>query len=222
MSDINSFGNILVLEDDITFNETLCDFLEDEGYRVVGVLDPKSALQECYGNRFDLYILDINLPFESGLKFLSSLRESGDDTPAIFLTSREDRESLISGLKIGADDYLKKPIDLEELSLRIRSILRRNRGVAKFEIDGFVIDRNQNRVYRGDEEIDIEKKPFELLVLLLQAKGEIVTIEQISSKLWSASEESSYGAIRVYITRLKKIFGDRIENIRGVGYRFII
>jgi len=222
LSNINSFGDILVLEDDITFNETLCDFLDEEGYQVVGVLDPKSALQECYGNRFDLYILDINLPFESGLKFLSSLRESGDDTPAIFLTSREDRESLISGLKIGADDYLKKPIDLEELSLRIRSILRRNRGVAKFEIDGFVIDRNQNRVYRGDEEIDIEKKPFELLILLLQAKGDIVTIEQISSKLWSASEESSYGAIRVYITRLKKIFGDRIENIRGVGYRFVV
>ena len=211
---------ILVLEDDQLFNETLCDFLEGEGFHVCGMPDPRSALEECYRQRFDLYLLDINLPFENGLDFLKTLRESGDETPAIFLTSREDRVSLLEGLRIGADDYLRKPVDLEELLLRIQSVMRRIRGPERYEFDGFVVDQTLNRIYYQGREIPLERKPFIMLLLLLKAGGSPVSTEQFASVLWSPSEEASYGAIRVYITRLKKIFGDRIENIRGIGYRF--
>ncbi len=215
-------ATILILEDDRLFNETICDFLEEHGYNVCGLLEPKSALEKCYCSRFDLYLLDINLPFENGLNFLRSLRESGDETPAIFLTSREDRSSLIEGLRIGADDYLKKPVDLEELLLRIRATLRRTRGALKYELDGYLIDQSHYKIYRGGEVVPIERKPFELLILLLQARGGTVSTETIATTLWPAAEEASYGAIRVYVARLKKLFGRRIENVRGVGYRLIL
>ncbi|WP_292655488.1 response regulator transcription factor [Nitratifractor sp.] len=215
-------ATILILEDDRLFNETLCDFLEEHGYSVCGLLDPKNALEACYRRRFDLYLLDINLPFENGLNFLRSLRESGDETPAVFLTSREDRESLIEGFGIGADDYLRKPVDLEELHARIQATLRRSRGPMRFELDGYLVDRSRYRIYRDRAPVPIERKPFELLILLLQARGETVRTETIASTLWPAAQEASYGAIRVYVTRLKKLFGDRIENVRGVGYRLIL
>jgi DNA-binding response OmpR family regulator len=212
-------GTLLLLEDDRLFNETLTDFLEDEGYAVYPVLEPKGALELCYHRRFDLYLLDINLPFENGLNFLRSLRESGDETPAIFLTSREDRASLIEGLNIGADDYLRKPVDLEELALRIRATLRRTLGPRSYEIGGYLVDQAKHRIYKEGKEVTIEHKPFELLQLLLRANGVAVSTEEIARALWPTAEEASYGAIRVYISRLKKLFGDRIENIRGVGYR---
>ncbi len=211
---------ILVLEDDRLFNETLCEFLEEEGYEVVEAYDARTALDRCYHHRFDLYLLDINLPMENGLNFLRSLRESGDETPAIFLTSRDDRASLIEGLKIGADDYLKKPVDLEELALRIRANLRRYQGPGRYEIDDYLVDAARYRIFRGEEEVELGRKPFELLLLFLKSGGETVTTERIASSLWSTAQEASFGAIRVYVTQLKKLFGDRIENIRGVGYRF--
>ncbi|WP_456456067.1 response regulator transcription factor [Nitratifractor sp.] len=211
---------ILVLEDDRMFNETLCEFLEEEGYKTVGVYDARTATDCCYHRRFDLYLLDINLPMGNGLNFLRSLRESGDETPAIFLTSRDDRASLIEGLKIGADDYLRKPVDLEELALRIRANIRRHQGPERYRIDNYLVDAGNYRVFRGEEEIELGRKPFELLLLFLKYAGETVTTERIASSLWPTAQEASYGAIRVYVTQLKKLFGKRIENVRGVGYRF--
>jgi len=211
---------ILIVEDDRLFNETLCDFLREEGYEAVGVFDARSAVERCYYHRFDCYIFDINLPMESGFSLLDSLRRSGDTTPTIFLTSREDRVSLLHGLRLGADDYLKKPVDLEELSLRLASMLRRIQGMDSYRIGEYTIDLSRRKVLKGEREVEMGKKVFDLLALLLKAEGKVVTIETISASLWTTSEEASYGAIRVYITRLKKLFGSRIENVRGVGYRF--
>ena len=211
---------ILIVEDDRLFNETLCDFLAEAGFEVLGVHDARSALEQCYQERFDLYLLDINLPMQTGLELLKSLRECGDETPTIFLTSREDRASLIQGMRHGADDYLRKPVDLEELLLRIRAVLRRCMGPESYEIDGYQIDLGRHKVFRGDEEIDLGRKVFALLVLLLQNRGQTVSTERIVATLWSTSEEASYGAIRVYIAKLKKYFGSYIVNVRGVGYRF--
>jgi len=211
---------ILIVEDDRLFNETLCDFLAEAGFEVMGVHDARSALERCYRERFDLYLLDINLPMQSGLELLKSLRECGDETPTIFLTSREDRSSLIEGMRYGADDYLRKPVDLEELLLRIRAVLRRCIGPESYEIGGYRIDLARHKVFRGEEEIELGRKVFALLVLLLQHRGETVSTERIATTLWSTAEEASYGAIRVYVTQLKKLFAPYIVNVRGVGYRF--
>ena len=209
---------ILLLEDDKLFNETIEDFLEEEGFDVYTVLDPYSAMELTYESKFDLYLFDVNLPYESGFSLLKQLREAGDKTPTIFLTSRNDKVSLTEGFDVGADDYMKKPIDLDELLLRIRALLRRQLRDEKIEFGEYVVDTQAKELHHNGEVIKVGAKAFELLMLLLKAKGEVVTMQSIEEELWSSNEEVSLGAVRVYITSLKKYFPN-IENIRGVGYR---
>jgi DNA-binding response OmpR family regulator len=213
---------ILLLEDDRLFNETLCDFLEEEGYETRGVMDPRSALELSYSESFDLYLFDINLPFEDGISLLSSLRDGDDRTPAILITSREDKKSLLEGFEAGCDDYLRKPVDLDELLLRIKARLGTRERESIIEVGEYSIDISRRKVSKAGEEIELGRKIFDLLTLLAKSEGRVVTIDEIVRKLWSDNDEPSYGAIRVYITRLKKLFGDRIENVRGVGYIFKI
>ena len=209
---------ILLLEDDKLFNETIEDFLEEESFEVFSVLDPYSAMELTYKFKFDLYLFDVNLPYESGFTLLKQLREAGDKTPTIFLTSRNDKVSLTEGFDVGADDYMKKPIDLDELLLRIRALLRRQLRDEKIKLGEYIVDTQSKELYHNGEVIKVGVKAFELLILLLKAKGEVVTIQSIEEELWSSSEEASLGSVRVYVTTLKKYFPN-IENIRGVGYR---
>ena len=213
-------GNILLLEDDRLFSETLVDWLGEAGYAVTTAHDPHSAFELCYARRFDLYLFDINLPFQDGLRTFRQLRESGDETPVIFLTSREDRESLLEGFEIGADDYLKKPVDLEELSARVGAVLRRHSGMGPRRLGPYVMDHRSRDLLLDDTPLKLGRKIFDLLELLLSKKGETVSNEEIRAYLWHPGEQSSDGAIRVYITRLKKLFPEAVENVRGVGYRF--
>ena len=209
---------ILILEDDKLFNETIEDFLEEEGFEVHTVLDPYSAMELTYESKFDLYLFDVNLPYESGFSLLKQLRDAGDKTPTIFLTSRNDKVSLTEGFDVGADDYMKKPIDLDELLLRIRALLRRQLRDEKIEFGEYMVDTQAKELCHNGEVLKLGAKAFELLMLLLKAKGEVVTMQSIEEELWRSSQEVSLGAIRVYITALKKYFPN-IENIRGVGYR---
>ena len=211
---------ILLLEDDRLFAETLADFLEEEGYRLTVVLDPLSAMDRAYEGRYDLYLFDVNLPFESGFELLAKLRGGEDRTPTIFLTSREDKASLIEGFESGGDDYLRKPVDLDELRVRIEAVLRRREGQRRLRIGGYEMDLVAKQLYRDGRPVELSARLFDLLHLLAGSHGQTVPTERILSELWSRDREASYGALRVYITRLKKLFGDRIENVRGVGYRF--
>ncbi len=212
---------ILLLEDDKLFNETIEDFLEEEGFNIQTALDPYTALELSYKSRFDLYLFDVNLPYESGFNLLEKLRASGDETPTIFLTSRDDKASLVKGFEMGADDYMKKPIDLDELLLRIEALLRRQTRADKIEIGSYTLDCNAKKLYHKNILLtSVTTKSIELLLLLVTAKGEVVSIDKISTHLWHFNEDISTGAIRVYIATLKKYFPHNIENIRGVGYRF--
>ena len=213
---------ILLLEDDKLFNETLQDFLEEEGLELHTALDPYSALDLTYEHVFDLYLFDVNLPYESGFDLLGKLRESGDVTPAIFLTSREDKASLAQGFGVGADDYMKKPIDLDELLFRIEALLRRQTRSSKVQIDAYFFDTVNKKLYHGESEIEISTKVLQLLQLFLEAQGSVVSFEVIKDRLWSSAEAASDGALRVYITQLKKYFAHRIKNVRGVGYEFML
>jgi DNA-binding response OmpR family regulator len=210
---------ILLLEDDKLFNETLEDFLDEEGFRVVTALDPYSALDILYQEKFDLYLFDVNLPYESGFSLLKQLREANDTTPTIFLTSRDDKISLTQGFNVGADDYMKKPIDLDELLLRTRALLRRQIRSEKVQIGEYEIDIEAKEVLKNGVLIKLGNKAVELLLLLLQQQGEVLSLETIEEQLWHTNQEVSLGSIRVYITTLKRHFPN-IENIRGVGYRF--
>lgn len=215
-------ARILVLEDDQLFNETLEDFLEEEGYTIQCALDPYSALDFAYKNVFDLYLFDVNLPYENGFDLLDKLRNSGDMTPTIFLTSRDDKASLAQGFSIGADDYMKKPIDLDEMLLRIQAVLRRQIRQERITIGKYSLDTVAKILYLEEEPLDITHKAVELLVILVEAKSEVVSSNMIKSRLWAAGESASDGSLRVYITQLKKYFPGTISNVRGVGYRMIL
>jgi len=212
---------ILLLEDDKLFNETLQDFLEEEGFSLDSALDPYSALELTYERNYDLYLFDVNLPYESGFDLLDKLRQSGDMTPTIFLTSRDDKASLTQGFETGADDYMKKPIDLDELLLRIQALLRRQVRKERMIIGEYSLDMVAKALFHNDEELDVTGKAVELLVLLVQADGEVVGTDTIKNRLWAAGQNASDGSLRVYITQLKKYFPDTIVNVRGVGYRWL-
>ncbi len=215
-------ARVLVLEDDQLFNETIEDFLEEEGYAVKCALDPYTALDLSYKYVFDLYLFDVNLPYENGFDLLEKLRSSGDMTPAIFLTSRDDKDSLTQGFSIGADDYMKKPIDFDELLLRMQALLRRQVRKERINIGKYSLDTVAKILYLEDEILDVTHKAIELLVLLVQADGEVVSSEEIKNRLWAAGQSASDGSLRVYVTQLKKYFPESISNVRGIGYRWIV
>lgn len=212
-------ARILIVEDDKLFNDTLEDFLEEEGFEVSTALDPYSALDITYEEKFDLYLFDVNLPYETGFSLLKQLRDAGDVTPTMFLTSRDDKVSLTQGFDVGADDYMKKPIDLDELLLRIRALLRRQIRAEKVQVGSYCLDSSAKELSLNGKVIKLGGKTMDLFLLLLHAKGEVVSLQTIEERLWHTNEESSLGAVRVYVTTLKKYFPN-IENIRGVGYRF--
>ncbi len=212
---------ILLLEDDLLFCESLEDFLDEEGFDVTTAHNPNQALEHTYDKKFDLYLLDINLPIMSGLEFLDSLRQSGDETPTIFLTSYQDKEVMKEGFLKGCDDYIKKPVDLEELHLRILSLMKRTRGDSIQCVDDICIDIEQKRVFKDNVELEVSLREFELLTLFIKNKGSVVSKEAIMDSLWAHSQEGSEGAVRVYINRLKKILGsEHFINVRGVGYKY--
>ncbi|WP_353662054.1 response regulator transcription factor [Hydrogenimonas sp. SS33] len=212
---------VLLLEDDALFGETLVDFLEEEGFEVDHFLSPRPLLDTLYeGGRYDLYLLDVNVPEMNGFELLSQLRESGDETPAIYITSARDKEAVAQGFGSGADDYMKKPIDLEEMLLRIRARLRRAGRGGRVRVGDYTFDMERLVLYDGETPVQMPKKLSELLGLLLHNRGEVVATEEILQELYG-DENPGTGVLRVYINKLKQLFGkEAIRNIRGVGYCF--
>ena len=214
--------NILLLEDDELFASTVEDFLTDEGFEVDIAKDGEECLELNFKKNYDLYIFDINVPKINGLELLEQLRTSGDNTPSIFLTSYKDKDTLQTAFLNGCDDYLKKPADLDELLLRIKALLKRNK--KQFDIinlsKSITFNPANKRVYENEIDLNLPIKVLELMELFVENRGEIVSKEMIISKLWSTSQEYSEGSIRVYINQIKKLFDkDTILNIKGVGYK---
>ncbi len=214
-------SSILLLEDDALFAQSLEEFLSSCGFVVTHLLDPLSAFEITYEQKFDLYILDVNLPYESGFELLKRLRESGDTTPALFLTSRDDKESMREGFEIGADEYIKKPVDLDELLWRVNALLKQHLKTSLVIVGNHTIDTVSKELFVDNHLVKCSQKAVSLLLLLLKYSGKVVTLEQIKDELWSPSQEISHGALRVYVSQLKNYFPDTIENIRGIGYRFV-
>ncbi len=213
---------ILLLEDDELFSSTLEDFLSEEGFCVDITQDGHNALELNYKKNYDLYIFDINVPKINGLELLENLRSIGDDTPTIFLTSYKDKETIHSAFKNGCDDYMKKPVDLDELLFRIKALLKRNN--KSFENiylkDDIVFNPNQKRLYQNEQDLNLPSKVIELLELFVENRQKIVTKDMIVSRLWNTSEDYSEGSIRVYVNNIKKILGkNSIKNIKGIGYK---
>ncbi|MCT7634709.1 response regulator transcription factor [Aliarcobacter butzleri] len=214
---------ILVLEDDELFASTLEDFLIEEKFVIDIAKDGEECLSLNYENNYDLYIFDIKVPKISGLELLASLRNSEDNTPTIFLTSYKDKDTLQEAFVKGCDDYLKKPADLDELLLRIKALLKRNK--KQFELIKLTetLDFNpiNKRIYENGVDLNLPTKILDLIELFIENRGDIVTKEMIINRLWAANEDYSEGSIRVYINQIKKLFSDAnvIINIKGIGYK---
>ena len=213
---------ILLLEDDLLFAETLIDLLEDSNFSITHVPNGQSALDTTYEKKFDLYLLDINVPLIDGITLLKELREAEDTTPAIFLTSHKDKEVLKNSFLNGGDDYVTKPFDSDELLLRINSLLKRTQKTQNRCVNLLCHDELHQRILYNKEQLELSKKEYTLLLLLMQHANNNVPKELIVNELWSTSQSSSDGAIRVYINRIKQLLPQmEIQNIRGIGYKLV-
>lgn len=214
---------ILLLEDDLLFTETLIDLLEEEEYEVFHFPNGQDALDSMYENKFDMYLLDINVPLINGISLLSDLRAAQDETPAIFLTSHKEKEMLQQGFLSGCDDFLTKPFDNTELLLRIQALMKRSKAKEAECAGALCHDKVHKSIYYNEKLLELSKKEYELLVLLMNHANSPVPKELIYEELWTSADRSgSDGAIRVYINRLKQLLPTmRIENIRGIGYKLV-
>ncbi len=219
-------NSILLLEDDLLLAETIEDYLSEYHFEIEKCHTSAEVLKKCYERNFDLYLFDINVPGIDGLNLLKLLRESEDDTPAIFITSYREVAALERGFAYGCHDYIKKPFDLDEMRIRIEAVIARNRKMSEniVKFSPFIwYDRDLRAFFEKGVPLQVPIKVIYLMELFLENPNQIVTREMIVQKLWSPMENPSFGSIRVYITKLKKIIGkERIANLKGLGYRFIM
>ena len=214
---------ILLLEDDMLFAETLIDLLDDEGYEITYAPNGQTALDFTFTHKFDIYLFDINVPLINGITLLQELRSSSDNTPTIFLTSHRDKDILSKAFSSGADDYLKKPFDNNELLFRIEAILRRTQKDIPNCIALLCHDKIHKSFSYNNILLNLSNKEYQLLLLFVHNINKVVPKEMIIDRLWSNSQTHSDGAIRVYINKLKQFLPDiKIENIRGIGYKLTI
>ncbi len=217
---------IFLLEDDTNLCETVTDFLEEEGFAVDAVYDGEEAEAKLYEERYDILLLDVNVPGINGFELLKEARARGVDTPAIFITSLNAIENLEEGYESGADDYIRKPFALKELLLRITTLLKRNfahRENPRIRIAPDVeYDSVGNTLYEKGEPVSLQPKELALLKLFLSHPGETVPHETIYDTLWGYDETPSETALRTYIKNLRKIIGkDRIVSIKRYGYKYL-
>ena len=219
---------ILVVEDDKDLNKTVCSFLNQSGYEAIGCLDALDAYDALYENTFDLIISDIMMPDVDGYEFARNVRTENEDIPILFMTARDDFASKQKGFRIGVDDYMVKPIDLDELFLRIGALLRRAKIAAsrKLEIGNFVMDADEHTAYLNDEEISMTNREFSILYKLLSYPKKTFTRTQLMDEFWDADTETAPRAVDVYMTKLRGKLADctdfEIVTVHGLGYKAVI
>ena len=219
---------ILVVEDDRELNKTVCSFLNHSGYEAVGCFGANQAYDAMYENMFDLIVSDIMMPKIDGFEFARTVRELNSDIPILFMTARDDIASKQRGFRIGVDDYMVKPIDLDELFLRIGALLRRAKIAQsrKLEIGAFTMDADEHTAYLDGEEISLTNREFSILYKLLSYPKKTFTRTQLMDEFWDADTETAPRAVDVYMTKLRSKFAHcedfEIKTVHGLGYKAVI
>lgn len=212
---------ILLVEDDELLGEAAKAGLNQHGYTVDWLKDGESAKLALRNESFDLVILDLGLPKLSGLGLLKNARASGNLTPIMILTARETIEDRVKGLDCGADDYLTKPFDIDELSARVRALIRRSTGRADSTIQyrNITLDPAAHSVTVDQKEVNVPRREFALLQKLLENSGQVLSREQLMQSVYGWEEDVDSNALEVHIHNLrKKLNTTLIRTIRGVGY----
>ena len=213
---------LLLVEDDSMIGESISEALQAEQYVVDWVSDGRAAERALDTAVYDLVLLDLGLPKKQGLAVLLEYRKRGGLLPVLVITARDSLTDRVAGLDAGADDYLVKPFDLEELFARVRALLRRGAGRAQALIvhGGLTLDPANHQVYRQGQLLALSAREFALLQTLLSPAGRIWSLTQLEEKLYGWNREIGSNAIEVHICHLrKKIGAEYIRNVRGIGYK---
>jgi DNA-binding response OmpR family regulator len=220
---------LLVVEDDKDLNSTVCSYLNQNGYETVGCLNAEEAYDAMYGGTlFDMIISDIMMPGVDGFEFAETIREQNQEIPILFMTARDDFASKQRGFKVGIDDYMTKPIDLDELLLRIGALLRRAKIInnRKLEVGSLTMDADEHTVYLNGEEISLTVREFNLLYKLLSYPKKTFTRAQLMDEFWDGDSSSGLRTVDVYMTKLRNKFADckdfEIVTVHGLGYKAVI
>ena len=219
---------ILVVEDDKDLNRTVCAFLNASGYQATGCLDANDAYDAMYGTMFDLIVSDIMMPGINGYEFAKTVRSLNENIPILFMTARDDFASKQRGFRIGADDYMVKPIDLDELFLRIGALLRRAKIAAsrRLAVGSFSMDADEHIAMLGDGEISLTNREFNILYKLLSYPKKTFTRQQLMDEFWDADTDTAPRAVDVYMTKLRAKLAAcedfEIKTVHGLGYKAVI
>ena len=219
---------ILVVEDERDLNRSVCSFLNSSGYETVGCLDAQSAYDELYKTTFDCIVSDIMMPGVDGFEFAKTVRSLNSDIPILFMSARDDFASKQRGFRIGIDDYMTKPIDLDELLLRIGALLRRSKIASshRLEIGDFVMDADERSAVLRGEEIPLTAREFDLLYKLLSYPKKTFTRTQLMDEFWDVNTQTGTRTVDVYMTKLRAKLSDcsafEIQTVHGLGYKAVI
>lgn len=220
--------NILVVEDDMKLNQIVCKYLNKNNYNATGCMNPNEAYDLLFNSRFDLIISDIMMPGIDGFEFAETIREQNKTVPLLFMTSRDDISSKQKGFRIGIDDYMVKPFDMDEMVLRVGALLRRANIVneRKLKIGSLTMDEDKLCAIVNGEEIPLSVREFNILYKLLSYPKKPFTRSQLIDEFWGLESESGLRTVDVFITRLRDKFSEckdfEIVTIRGFGYKAVI
>ena len=220
---------VLVVEDDQELNRTVCAYLNQNGYQALGCLNANEAYDALYGGTlFDLIISDIMMPGVDGFAFAKTVRELNQEIPILFMTARDDFASKQRGFQAGIDDYMVKPIDLDELLLRMEALLRRARIASskKLTVGGLTLDAEEHTAYLNGEEIPLTVREFNLIYKLLSYPKKTFTRSQLMDEFWDSASTSGPRTVDVYMVKLREKFADcddfEIVTVHGLGYKAVL
>lgn len=220
---------VLVVEDDQELNRTVCAYLNQNGYQALGCLNANEAYDAMYGGiLFDLIISDIMMPGVDGFAFAKTVRELNQEIPILLMTARDDFASKQRGFQAGIDDYMVKPIDLDELLLRMEALLRRARIASskKLTVGGLTLDAEEHTAYLNGEEIPLTVREFNLIYKMLSYPKKTFTRSQLMDEFWDSSSTSGLRTVDVYMVKLREKFADcddfEIVTVHGLGYKAVL
>lgn len=220
--------HILVLEDDAKLNKIVCAYLNDSGFQTKGCLNANEAYEEMYHNLYELIISDIMMPGIDGFEFAETVRQVNKTIPILFMSAKDDLPSKQKGFQLGIDDYMVKPIELDELLLRVRALLRRANIEAerKITIGNLELDADGMSAEIDGEEIALTTREFHIIYKLLSYPKKTFSRAQLMDEFWGVDSDTSLRAVDVYVTKLRDKLSDcdgfKIVTVRGLGYKAVL
>ncbi len=219
--------HILVVDDDKDLNHLVCSYLNDSGFSAKGCLSVNEAYDEMYNDLYDLIISDIMMPKIDGYEFAQTVRQLNSNIPILFLSARDDLSSKEKGFRLGIDDYMVKPVELAELEMRVRALLRRANIAEskKLTVGSLTLDGDAVTAQHNGDELPLSTREFNILFKLLSYPNKTFSRAQLMDEFWGIDSDASLRAVDVYITRLRdklsECDGFEIKTVRGIGYKAV-